>query len=333
MSTSAVDNLQKMLESLTGISELERSNLLAEVKKIKKIEVRNEFKIERILRDKAIVVNILNSAIEDLEKKKMEVERSNKLLFEQAQELKQQKQIIEEKSLELKDNLRKLELSYRELEQFSYIASHDLKSPLRTISSFAQLLKKRYYGKLDEQADEFVEFIVAGVYQMNEVIAALLDYSRVGDPEERFSFTDLNEVLEIVKQNLRKHIEENQVNIVAEELPVISVHKTGMVQLFQNLIDNSIKFRGGEPPVISISSHYLEDHWEFKVSDNGLGMDESYQKKLFLPFQRLTHHKKNGMGIGLAICKKIVKMHHGDIYYQSSHGKGTTFVFTINTQG
>ena len=258
----------------------------------------------------------------------MELEAVNNQLSKQQQELQQQQKLLEENSKKLHENLGKLEASYKELEQFSYIASHDLKSPLRTISNFAQLLKRRYYNHIDEQANEYINFIVSGVFHMNEVICNSLEYSKVGKESYHLSQTDLNEVLQVVQNNLLEEINENGAVVTFSNLPTILVNKTSMIQLFQNLISNAIKFRKKIPPLIQISWEKKADCYEFRVKDNGIGMDETYQEKVFLPFQRLNHQAKPGSGIGLAICKKIVQMYNGKIRYTSKKGEGTTFIFT-----
>ncbi len=247
----------------------------------------------------------------------------------QKEELKKQKRIIEEKSFKLSENLKKLELSYNEMEQFAYIASHDLKSPLRTISNFAQLLKRRNYDMLDDASREFVDFIVSGAKQMHEVICDSLEYSRIGNDEHSFEKANLNDILSIVRFNLKREIEENEACIQSDKLPILTVNKTSILQLFQNLLSNAIKFRQEETPCIRISCKQHGEGYEFAVSDNGTGMDEEYQHKAFLPFQRLNDRHKPGSGIGLAICKKIVKMHDGDIRFKSKRGEGTTFIFTL----
>ncbi len=292
------------------ISDEQRKEMRMLTKRIDREQRVTAFKVERSVKDKTIVANVLNTTIMELEA---------------------QKKLVEEQSKQLKSSLWELERSYNEVEQFSYIASHDLKSPLRTISNFAQLLQRRYYGKLDKEADEFINFIISGAQHMNTIICDLLEYSRVGNSSKGMDYVKMTDVLELAELNLREYIRENDARIViSDPLPDLKLNKSSMVQLFQNLIGNAIKFRGEEKPVIIIGCQKKEnDNWEFRVKDNGVGMDEEYQAKAFLPFQRLNNQDRPGTGIGLAICKKAVKMHSGEIRYESTKGEGTTFVFTI----
>lgn len=301
-----ISELRRQIASLS-IDEDTRSALLKEVKGCEKELVRREFRINRTLTDKMIAVNFLKASVKELEARKAELSLQN--------------QLIEE-------NLRQLEMSYQELEQFSYIASHDLKSPLRNIASYAQLLSRRYKGKLDPQADEFINFIVKGAKHMDEIIRDLLEYSKSAR-ENDFVKTDLNNTLEVVKFNLQQEIAETHARIEVSNLPELSINKSAVSQLFQNLIGNAIKFKGECSPVILVSCELKGNHWLFKVADNGVGMDESFQEKAFLPFQRINNLDRPGTGMGLAICKKVVKMHQGDIWYESTIGEGTTFNFTI----
>ncbi|MFT4973941.1 MAG: light-regulated signal transduction histidine kinase (bacteriophytochrome) [Paraglaciecola sp.] len=301
-----IPELRRQIAALS-IDEEVRAALLKEVKGCEKELVRREFKINRTLTDKGIVVNLLKASVEELEARKAELSVQNQ---------------------QIEENLRHLEMSYHELEQFSYIASHDLKSPLRNIASYAQLLSRRYKGQLDAEADEFIGFIVKGAKHMDEIIRDLLEYSKSAK-ENDFIKTDLNNTLEVVKFNLQQEILENNARVEVANLPQLSINKSAVSQLFQNLIGNAIKFKGERAPVILVSCELQENQWLFKVADNGVGMDESFQEKAFLPFQRINNLERPGTGMGLAICKKVVKMHKGDIWYESKIGQGTTFNFTI----
>lgn len=284
---------------------------------------RLSFMERRTLKDKNIVINLLNQAIEDLKKQQKEVRRKNEILEEQ-------KLLLEAQSRQLRESLERLEMSYEELEQFSYIASHDLKSPLRTIASYAQLLQRRYQEQLDDNANDFLEYIVNGAHQMNNIIKDLLAYSGVQGSTGQFVPVDLNLLLDQVRFNLHTEIEETQAVIQTANLPgKLRSSQSGMLQLLQNLVSNAIKFRGSERPLIYIAAHRKSDHWQFEVQDNGIGLDENYRDKAFLPFQRMSDRSLPGSGIGLAICKKVVKLHRGQIWYESRLGKGTTFYFTI----
>ena len=331
------DEFRQFVETADVRHEV-KSELHNYLSRFEKLSDRLDFQIKRTLEDKTIVINLLNKTIEDLRAHQAIIEKSNKELSFQKEEiqaknlvLQSQKLLLEEQSKKLEENLHELEMSFIELEQFSFIASHDLKSPLRTIASYAGLLKRRYFGKLDTDADEFLNFIVKGASHMNEIIRDLLEYSRSGK-EKEFDKTNLNDTLELVKFNLRSEIIENEAIIEYPPLPELYVHKSGMLQLFQNLVGNAIKFRGEQPPHITIHHGQQQTYWHFTVSDNGLGLDETFQEKAFQPFQRINHLDRPGTGMGLAICRKIVKMHKGDIWYESSMGNGTTFKFTISQE-
>jgi PAS domain S-box-containing protein len=230
----------------------------------------------------------------------------------------------------LKDYATRLEESNKELEQFAYIASHDLREPLRTITSFVQILQARYKDQLNEEANEFIEFTVQGTNRMNRLISDLLQYSRVGRQEPGFEQIDCNKIIENVLVNLRDNIQTNKAKITCDPLPTIIANELMLIQLFQNLISNAMKFHGPEPPDIHITCVKKEDEWLFSVKDNGIGIDKKFSEKIFIIFQRLHAGTTfEGTGIGLAICKKIVERHGGKIWFDSEIGKGTTFYFTI----
>lgn len=242
--------------------------------------------------------------------------------------------ITERKVVEndLKDALNKLKLSQTELEQFTYIASHDLQEPLRMITSFLQLLQKRYGNKLDNDADEFIEFAVEGAARMHELINDLLTYSSVNSKIIKFVDVDMNEVLEYVKINLEILIKENDAIIIDDPLPIVKAEKTLMVELLQNLITNSIKYRSLKTPHIHISARKDGSKWLFSVKDNGIGIKPEYRDKIFKIFQRLHGIKKyEGTGAGLAISKRIVERHGGTIWVDSEETNGTKFNFTIRS--
>ena len=237
------------------------------------------------------------------------------------------RELAEEK---LKETMGGLARSNTELEQFAYVASHDLQEPLRMISSYVQLLERRYKGKLDTDADEFIGFAVDGANRMQRLINDLLMYSRVGTRGKPFEPTDCNAVLGQTRANLSMAIEESRTVVTSDELPTITADEGQMVQLFQNLIGNAIKFCGDNAPRIHVSAEQNEDEWVFSVIDNGIGIDPEYYERIFSIFQRL--HGKNhypGTGIGLAVCKKIVERHGGRIWLMSEHGKGSTFYAAI----
>jgi len=223
-----------------------------------------------------------------------------------------------------------LERSNKELEQFAYVASHDLQEPLRMISSFTQLLARRYKDKLDAEANEFIDYAVDGANRMQRLINDLLIYSRIGTRGKPFVVTDLNDIIGQVLVNLNPAIEENHVIITNDELPTVSVDDTQMIQLFQNLIGNAVKFCAAETPCVHISVKENNREWIIGVKDNGIGIDPQYKERIFKVFQRL-HSKEEypGTGIGLAICRKIVERHGGRIWVESELGNGATFYFTI----
>lgn len=217
-----------------------------------------------------------------------------------------------------------------ELEQFAYVASHDLQEPLRTVSGFVELLKRHYKNETNENVIKYINYITDASDRMRRLVQDLLDYSRLG--RERILETiDCNKVVQEVLSDLAIAIQESRAVIHIDPLPVISGYTTEMKQLFQNLLSNSLKFRNpGEPPVINISVLPREDSWQFSVTDNGIGIDEKYWERIFVIFQRLhTKSEFVGTGIGLAHCKKIAELHNGKIWVDATPGKGSTFYFTI----
>lgn len=226
-----------------------------------------------------------------------------------------------------------LKRSNIELEQFAYIASHDLQEPLRMISSYTQLLERRYKDKLDQDANDFIGFAVDGANRMQKMIQSFLLYSRTSRDNSPLHPVDCNSVIEYVRINLQMSIQESGAVITSEHLPTVVGHSELLLQLFQNLIGNAIKFRNGQVPVISVSVRKDETHWYFSVKDNGIGIDQEYFDKIFVVFQRLhSQSEYPGTGIGLSLCKNIVERHKGTIWVESQPGQGTTFHFTISHQ-
>lgn len=223
--------------------------------------------------------------------------------------------------------------SNAELEQFAYVTSHDLQAPLATIASYAQLLQQKYKSNLDNQANEYINYIVNGCSRMQNLIEDLLAYSRVGKNQKTFSIVDVNNIIDKACSNLQSTIHQNHATIIYHNLPTLMGDSSQLLQLFQNLIDNSIKYRREEPPKIEISVEPKENEYLFIVKDNGIGIDSKYFEKIFQIFQRLhSSQEYSGTGIGLAICQKIVELHGGRIWVESQLGEGTTFYFTINSQ-
>lgn len=226
-----------------------------------------------------------------------------------------------------------LERSNQELQQFAYVASHDLQEPLRMITSYLSLLESRYKGKLDEDADEFIHYAVDGAIRMKQLIKDLLEYSRVGTHGHPFKKTDSQKVLDKTLQNLEVAILENNVSITHGRLPRVVGDEMQISQLFQNLISNAIKFRSNQLPQIHVGARRKNGQWVFSVKDNGIGIEKEYANRIFVIFQRLhSATKYPGTGIGLALCKKIVERHGGRIWFDSVLGEGSVFHFTLPTK-
>lgn len=221
--------------------------------------------------------------------------------------------------------------SNRDLEQFAYVASHDLQEPLRMVTSYTQLLARRYKGQLSSEADEFIGFAVDGAIRMQSLINALLAYSRVGTRGKDFGPVSSRIALEQALANLRLSIEESGARISSGDLPTVTGDAVQLMLLFQNLVGNAIKFqKPGVVPEVAVSAEFQGDEWTFTVSDNGIGIDPRFWERIFVIFQRL-HSKEefSGTGIGLAMCKKIVERHGGRIWLASEPGSGSRFSFTL----
>ncbi len=228
---------------------------------------------------------------------------------------------------------RKLEFKQKELQQFVYIASHDLQEPLRTASSFAQLLARRYREKLDDDADDFIDYILDANRRMKQLIQDLLSYSRVETRGKIFEQVDCTDVLEKARSNLLAAIKESQALITNDQLPVASGDSAQLIRLFQNLLGNAIKFRGNEAPRIHVGGEKKNGECLIFVRDNGIGIDPRESECIFEISRRLHGHERPGTGIGLSICRKIVKRHRGSIWVESQPGQGATFYFTLKTEG
>jgi len=226
--------------------------------------------------------------------------------------------------------LENLKFLNQELQQFAYVASHDLQEPLRMVISFTQLLAKRYNDKLDEDAKDYINFAVDGARRMQTLINDLLSYSRITTRGDPFKIVNLKNVLEDIILNLQIKIKETSAKITYGEMPSLFADKTQLMQLFQNLISNALRFRSKELPLIHISAQHSYKEWIFSVKDNGIGIEQRFFKKIFVIFQRLhTRDEYPGSGIGLAICKRIVEKLNGRIWVESEVGKGSTFKFAI----
>jgi signal transduction histidine kinase len=261
-----------------------------------------------------VLANDFNAMALELEKLQNEIKEANADLEKK----------VESRTMEL-------ERKNKELEQFAYVASHDLQEPLKTVSGFVGLLNKQYKGRLDENADKYLEYILNASDRMKTLIKDLLVYSRIGRAIA-FVLADCNILLHEVLADMDNNIKENKAKIHTEQLPVLYTFPTELKLLFQNLISNAIKFRKrGVQPEISITVTKIPGFWKFAISDNGIGIDQQHRDRIFVIFQRL-HNKKDyeGSGIGLAHCKKIVELHGGEIWVESIPGIGSTFYFTIS---
>ncbi|MGQ4649600.1 ATP-binding protein [Lyngbya aestuarii] len=220
--------------------------------------------------------------------------------------------------------------SNQELEQFAYVASHDLQEPLRTVNSYAQLLAKKYQGNFDARGDKYINYIVEGAARMQQLINDLLEFSRVGTHGKNLEPIESEVVLSQALHNLKMAITQSSAIVTHEPLPTVMGDQTQLIQLFQNLISNAIKFHEEEPPLVQISAVLKQQEWVFEVRDHGIGIEPDYLERIFIIFQRLHSRREYpGTGIGLAICKKIVERHGGHIWVESKLGVGTSFYFTI----
>ena len=234
----------------------------------------------------------------------------------------------------LQRTMENLAQSNMELEQFAYVASHDLQEPLRMVASYVQLLGRRYAGKLDEDADEFIGYAVDGATRMQRLISDLLTYSRVSTQGRDLTQTDMARVMGTALSNLEMAIGDVGATVTHDELPSVVGDDGQLVQLMQNLMANALKFHGEEAPAIHVGVKQNGEHWVFSVTDNGIGMDPTYAERIFVIFQRLhSREKYPGTGIGLAICKRIVERHGGRIWVETSPSQGSTFRFTLRRPG
>lgn len=239
-------------------------------------------------------------------------------------ELTKLNEILEERAL-------KLQQSNEELEQFAYVASHDLQEPLRMVTSFLSLLERKYDGQLDDKAKQYIHFAVDGAKRMRQIILDLLEFSRVGRIREELDHVNLNTILESVIALNKERIAETKAQIIYKKLPTIESYETPVYQVLQNLISNSLKYHStNEEPRIEITIEDKEQEWLFSVKDNGIGIEPSYHAKVFQLFQRLhTKTEYSGSGIGLSLCKKIIEDLKGKIWIESEEGKGCNFLFTL----
>ena len=243
-----------------------------------------------------------------------------------------EKQVREERrqaGVELARKVEELARSNGDLEQFAYVASHDLQEPLRMVAAYTQLLAERYIGKLDENADKYIRYALEGALRMQTLVQDLLEFSRVGRNRKSIRLS-CDAVVHEGLQNLQAALLDSKAVVGFEGLPTISGDRTQLVQLFQNLIGNAIKFRGEKSPAITVTAERVASEWVFSVRDNGIGIGAEYVEAIFVIFQRLhTRAEYPGNGVGLAICKKIVEQHGGRIWVEAKAGEGASFKFTL----
>ena len=265
-------------------------------------------------------INLVQISIEDATSK------SEKMLYV-AQDITHRKQAEQQLTASNTELLK----SNKELEQFAYVASHDLREPLRMVTSFTQLLAQRYHNRLDDEADTIINFAVDGAKRMETLIEDLLLYSRVGKNNKPLQVVDCNIVLQKALSNLQLLIQENNATIIVRSLPQIFGDESQLIQLFQNLIDNAITYRSQSDPIIEIDAVSNGQQWLFSVKDNGIGIDPKHNQRIFEVFQRLhPKDKYSGTGVGLAICKKIVERYGGNIWVKSELNTGSIFWLTLN---
>lgn len=294
--------------------------------------------IRRKLLNKLFEMTVLNKQQEEfpVEVSIVPIKQTGKEFFcafiKDITERKQNEEALMQLNLRLKKRAEELVASNAELEQFAYIASHDLQEPLRMITSFLTQLERKYKDQLDDKAHQYINFAVDGAVRMRRIILDLLEYSRAGRQTVEYEEIDMNNLMNDVLQLNKAVIEEKNAVIETDNLPKILGSRIPLQQVLHNLVGNALKYqKPNENPQIKISTEDKNDYWQFAVSDNGIGIEDKYFDKIFIIFQRL--HNRNdysGSGIGLAICKKIIQNHKGDIWIESEVGKGSTFYFTIN---
>jgi signal transduction histidine kinase len=246
------------------------------------------------------------------------------------QQLRKQRREAEE---DLARSVKELARSNQDLEQFAYVASHDLQEPLRMVAAYTQLLAEKYKGRLDEQADKYIHYAVDGATRMQTLIQDLLAFSRAGRAGMELDETDSRVLVQQAMLNLDGAIRDSNATIQCGTLPTLFCNSAQLRQVFQNLIGNAIKFHGAAPLIVNVNAEKDNNEWLFSVADNGIGIAPEQLESIFVIFHRLhTREQYPGNGIGLSICKKIVERHGGQIWVESSEGKGTTFKFTLPVQ-
>jgi len=283
----------------------------------------------------SITTMFLNTTLNERREKEDELKEANLTLelkvTERTRALEKQQEELKEVNRKLLDKAKELESVNKESRSFAHAVSHDLREPLRTIASYLQLIEERYKNRLDADANIFIDFAVDGAKRMNMLIDDMLAYSRIEYNQGIFADVDLNDVVAIVKNNLHTIIQENDAKIITDsKLPIVNADHSQMVQLFQNIIDNGLKYRNSHQPEIRIATQKKDRYWQVSIADNGIGISKEYHERVFVIFQRLhTREQFEGTGIGLAICKRIIEKHNGQIWVESEQGKGSTFYFTL----
>jgi light-regulated signal transduction histidine kinase (bacteriophytochrome) len=279
---------------------------------------------ERLEATQRAILNILD----DFEDEKRKVETVNLELRREVAERASAEQALREKT----DALGR---SNAELEQFAYVASHDLQEPLRMVSSYMQLFEKRFAGEVDPQAQKYINYAVEGAKRMQALIGGLLEFSRIGRIDEPFERVDTGAALDQALLSLRSAIEETRAVITRDPLPTVTGNAGRLAQVFQNLVGNAIKFRRPDgSPSIHVAAVPRGTEWLFAVKDDGIGIEPQYVERIFVIFQRLhTRAEYPGTGIGLSVCKKVIERHGGRIWVESQPGAGATFIFTLPRDG
>jgi signal transduction histidine kinase len=236
---------------------------------------------------------------------------------------------VAERTAAAEQRATELKRSNEELEQFAYVASHDLQEPLRAVASYTQLLRQRFAGKIDEDTELYLTHVLAGAARMRALINDLLDYSRLGQQSLNRSAVDTAALLDTALADLHPTLSESAAQVRHGPLPVVSADASQLGQLFRNLLSNAVHFRSQATPVVDIRAERAGNFWQFAVQDNGIGIDRRHHEKIFVIFQRLHGRDRPGTGIGLAICRKIVERHGGRIWVESEPGQGSTFLFTL----
>ena len=335
---ACMENVRKALHAFQTSGEVHDAELQLKRKDGSTIEV--SLNVSALRDDQGRILHS-RSVWRDITKRKRAEDEVRKLNAElearvrdrtaQLEELARQRKHVSD---QLTEKSAELTRSNAELQQFAYVASHDLKEPLRMVANFTQLLARRYKGKLDQDADEFIGFAVDGAQRMQVLIDDLLAMSRVDSRRKAFVPVDCNALLDQVASDMQVAVRDAGGEVTWGDLPRVLADDVQLGQVFQNLIGNALKFRGQDPPRIRVSAERNESVWQFSVRDNGIGIDPQFNERIFIIFQRL-HNKDEypGTGIGLALCKKIIERHGGKIWVESQPGAGATFHFTIQDQG